>query len=78
MAAIAAGVVILWLAEFAGFVVGGLPAGGLGLPGAGDRLGRPAFVGIGALASQLAPRRRIALEIGSGAVGRVAAAPRNR
>ncbi len=69
MAAIAAGIVILWLAEFAGFVVGGLPAGGSAYLALATVSVAPVFVGIGAVASQLAPTRRIALELGGAVVG---------
>jgi len=69
LGAIAAGTAILWLAESVGFVAGGLPAGEsayLALAGASVV---PVFVGVGALSSQLAPTRRIALEFGGGVVG---------
>jgi len=69
MSAIGFGVVILWLAEFLGSVLGGLPAG----PSAYLALATASVVlvcaGIGALASQLAPTRRLALELGGAAVG---------
>ena len=69
IAAIAAGVLILWLAEFAGFAAGGLPAGGSAYLALATASVVPVFVGVGALASQLAPTRRIALELGSATVG---------
>ena len=69
MAAIAAGVAILWLAEFAGFVVGGLPAGGSAYLALATASVMPVFAGVGAMASQLAPTRRIALELGGAVVG---------
>ena len=68
MAAIAAGVAILWLAEFAGFVVGGLPAGGSAYLALATASVVPVFAGVGAMASQLAPTRRIALELGGAVV----------
>jgi len=69
MAAIAAGIAILWLAEFAGFVAGDLPTGGSAYLALSTASVAAVFVGIGALASQLAPTRRIALELGSLLVG---------
>jgi ABC-2 type transport system permease protein len=69
LVAIAAGIVILGLAEFVGSVIAGLPAGGsayLALATASVAL---VFVGVGAVASQLAPSRRIALELGGALVG---------
>jgi ABC-2 type transport system permease protein len=68
MAAIAAGVAILWLAEFAGFVVGGLPAGGSAYLALATASVVPVFAGVGAVASQLAPTRRT-LELGGAVVG---------
>ncbi len=69
MAAIAAGSLILWLAEFAGFVAGGLPAGGSAYLALATVSVIPVCVGVGAVASQLAPTRRIALELGGAVVG---------
>jgi ABC-2 type transport system permease protein len=69
MAAITAGVLILWLAQFAGFIAGGLPAGGSAYLALATATVVPVFVGVGALTSQLAPTRRIALELGSAVVG---------
>ena len=69
MAAIAAGVVILWFAEFVGFVLGGLPVGGSTFLALATVSVVPVFVGVGALASQVAPTRRLALELGGAAVG---------
>jgi ABC-2 type transport system permease protein len=69
MAAIAADTLILWLAQFAGFVAGGLPAGGSAYLALATTSVVPVFVGVGAVASQLAPTRRIALELGSATVG---------
>jgi ABC-2 type transport system permease protein len=69
LAAIAAGVTILWLAEFAGFVAGGLPVGGSAYLALATVSIVPVFVGVGAIASQLAPTRRIALQLGSAAFG---------
>jgi ABC-2 type transport system permease protein len=69
LAAIAAGVFILWLGEFAGFVAGGLPAGGSAYLALATASIVPVCVGVGAVASQLAPTRRIALELGGAVVG---------
>ncbi len=69
MAAIAAGTAILWLAEFAGFVAGGLPVGGSAYLALATVSVVPVCAGVGALASQLAPTRRTALELGGAVVG---------
>jgi ABC-2 type transport system permease protein len=68
MAAIAAGCAILWLAEFVGLLAGGLSAGGSAYLALATISIIPPCVGVGALASQLAPTRRIALELGGAAV----------
>ncbi|HXR11522.1 MAG TPA: hypothetical protein VN770_04440 [Gaiellaceae bacterium] len=68
MAAVAAGVVVLWLGEFAGFVLGGLPAGGSAYLALATASVIPVCVGVGAVASQLAPTRRVALELGGAVV----------
>ena len=65
LAAIAAGTGILWVAALAGFVAGGLPLAGSAYLALAIASVVPVFVGVGALASQLAPTRRIALELGS-------------
>lgn len=69
IAAIAAGVLILWLAESVGFIAGGLPVGGSAYLALATVSVVPVFVGVGALASQLAPTRRVALELGGAVVG---------
>jgi polyether ionophore transport system permease protein len=69
MAAIGAATLILWAAEFAGFAVGGLPVGGSAYLALATVSVIPVFAGIGALASQIAPSRRLAAEISGGAVG---------
>jgi ABC-2 type transport system permease protein len=69
ISAIAAGIAILWLAELAGFVAGGLPIGGSAYLALATVSVVPVCVGVGALASQLAPTRRIALELGGAVVG---------
>jgi ABC-2 type transport system permease protein len=64
MAAIAAGTLILWVSELIGFLAGGLPAGGSAYLALATASVVPVFVGVGAVASRLAPTRRIALELG--------------
>jgi ABC-2 type transport system permease protein len=62
--ATAAGVLLLWLGEFTGFLIGGLPVGGAAYLALATISVAPVFVGVGALSSQLAPTRRLALELG--------------
>jgi ABC-2 type transport system permease protein len=69
LAAIAAGIVILWVGLFAGFLAGGLPAGGSAYLALATVSVAPVFVGVGAIASQVAPTRRIALELSGAVVG---------
>ena len=69
IAAIATSVFILGLAEFAGLVLSGLPAGGSAELALATASIVPVFVGVGALISQLASTRRMALELGGAAVG---------
>ena len=69
MVAIAAGVAILWLAELAGFLLGGLSLGGSAYLALATVSVVPVYVGIGALACQLAPTRRVALELGGAVAG---------
>ncbi len=66
--AIATGVVILWTAEFAGYVAGGLPARGSAYLALATTSIVPVCVGVGAVVSQLAPSRRAALQLGSAVV----------
>ena len=61
LGAIAAGAVILWAAEAAGFILGGLPAGESAYLALATASVVAVFTGVGALASQLAPTRRVAL-----------------
>ncbi|HEV3293407.1 MAG TPA: hypothetical protein VG123_30885 [Streptosporangiaceae bacterium] len=68
MAAIGAATVILWAAEFAGFAFGGLPVAGSAYLALATVSVVPVIAGAGAVASQLAPDRRLALEMGGGAV----------
>ena len=69
IAGVAAGALTLWLAETAGLLGGGLPAAGSMYLALSDVTVMAVFVGIGALASQLAPTRRVAIELGVAAVG---------
>jgi ABC-2 type transport system permease protein len=68
LAAVAAGAVALWLALFIGLAGARLPAGESAFLALATIAVAPVFVGIGALASQLAPTRRLALELSSGAL----------
>ena len=68
LVAIGVGTLVLWFGEFAGFVLGGLPAGGSAYLALATASVIPVCAGIGALASQLAPTRRMALELGGAAV----------
>jgi len=63
LAAIAAGAVLLWLAEFVGLVAARLPVGGSAELALAVVSVVPVFAGTGALASQLAPTRRVATEL---------------
>jgi ABC-2 type transport system permease protein len=67
--AIGAGILTLWVAEVAGFVVGGLPVGGSAYLALATASAAVVCAGVGAVASQLAPNRRLALEIGGALVG---------
>jgi ABC-2 type transport system permease protein len=68
MAAVGAATVILWAAEFAGFAAGRLPVAGSAYLALATVSVIAVIAGVGAVASQLAPGRRIALELGGGAV----------
>lgn len=68
LAAIGASTALLFVAELAGLLLAGLPAGGSALLALATASVVPVFVGTGALASQLAPTRRMALELGSAGV----------
>ncbi len=68
MAAIAAGALILWLAQSAGFIAGGLSVGGSAYLALATVSVVPVYVGVGAITSQLAPTRRVALELGSAVI----------
>jgi ABC-2 type transport system permease protein len=66
LAAIAAGALILWAALLAGLVAGGLDLGPSAYLALAVLAPVPFFVGVGALASQLAPSRRVAMEMAVG------------
>lgn len=68
MAAIGAGTMVLFAAELAGLLLAGLPVGGSALLAIATASVALVFVGVGAVASQLAPTRRSALQLGAGAV----------
>jgi ABC-2 type transport system permease protein len=68
LAAIAAGAGILWLASLVGLLAARLPAGGSAYLALAIISCAVVFAGVGALASQLAPTRRIALELGTAAL----------
>ena len=61
LVAIAAGGCVLWLAMFVALAVSRLPVGGSAYLALTVTSPVPVFVGIGALASQVAPNRRLAL-----------------
>jgi len=67
--AVAAGIVLLWVAAFAGSVAGGVAVGGSAYLALAVVSPAPVFVGVGAIASQLAPTRRVALELGGAVAG---------
>ncbi len=66
LTAIGAGAVGLWLAVFVGLVGAQLPVGGSAYLALAIMAAVPVFAGVGALASQLAPTHRLALELSSG------------
>jgi ABC-2 type transport system permease protein len=68
LAAIGAGGVALWLALFVGLLGARLGVGGSAYLALATVSVVPVFVGVGALASQLAPTRRLALELSSAAL----------
>ena len=61
LVAIAVGGCVLWLATFIALAASGLPVGGSAYLALTVTSPVPVFVGIGALASQVAPNRRLAL-----------------
>ena len=68
LVAIAAGAALIWLAVFLGLVAGRLPAAGSAYLALATTSPIVVFAGVGALASQLMPDRRRALEVASGAL----------
>lgn len=68
MAAVSVQAAALFAAEFCGFVAAGLPVGGSAYCALATAAVVPTFAAIGAVASEVAPTRRGALEIGGGAV----------
>jgi len=68
LGAIAAGAAILWLAAFAGLAAARLPLGGSAYMALSVVSVAAVFTGVGALASQLAPNRRFAIELASAAL----------
>jgi len=68
LVAIAVGMAVLWLAAFVGLAAAKLPAGGSAYLALAIVAVVPVFVGVGAVASQIAPNRRLALGIGTGAL----------
>lgn len=68
LAAIGGGWLVLWLGLWLGCVAGGLAAGGSAFMALATLTPALVCAGIGALASQLAPTRRVALELGMGAL----------
>jgi ABC-2 type transport system permease protein len=68
VAALAVGTVALWLGAFLGLAAARLSPGGSAYLALAVVSPVPAFAGIGALAGQVAPARRIALELGGAAL----------
>jgi ABC-2 type transport system permease protein len=66
LAALAAGGAVLWLALFAGLAAGKLDAGGSAYLALALVTPVPVFAGVGALASQISPTRRMATGLSSG------------
>jgi ABC-2 type transport system permease protein len=67
LAAIAVGTAILWTATFVGLAAAGLPARGSAFLALATVSVVPVFVGVGALASQVASSRRLATGFAAGA-----------
>jgi ABC-2 type transport system permease protein len=65
LAAIAAGAVLLWIALLGGLLAASLPAAQSAYLALATMAPAAVFVGIGAVASQLAPTRRLAIELSS-------------
>jgi ABC-2 type transport system permease protein len=69
LAAVAVGAALLWVACFAALVLARLPAGPSAYLALAVCSVIPVFVGVGALASQLAPTRRLATELSAAVLG---------
>ena len=69
LAAIALASALLWAAQLAGFLAAGLAPGPSAYLALTVTAVVPVFAGVGALASQLAPTRRSALELGTAVAG---------
>lgn len=69
LAALAGGLVLLWLALFAGLALGRLAPGGSAYLALASVTPAAVFMGVGALASQLAPTRRLATELSAAVLG---------
>jgi ABC-2 type transport system permease protein len=68
LAAIAAGATVLWLALFLSFLAGELPVGDSAYLALAVVSVVPVFVGVGAMSSQLAPTKRTATGLATGAL----------
>lgn len=68
MTAVAIQVAVLWAGETIGFILGGLPTGESAYLALATATVAAVFAGFGAVTSQLAPTRRGAIELGTGAV----------
>jgi ABC-2 type transport system permease protein len=66
LAAVGLGAAVLWLGSVLGLVAARLPAGGSAYLALAAVSSVPVFADVGALAGQLAPTRRIAIELGGG------------
>lgn len=72
LAAVAAtglALVVIWAGTFLGLTAAGLPAGGSAFLALATVSAAPVLAGVGAVASQLAPTRRVALELSSAVLG---------
>ena len=69
VAAIGVGIAVLWLATLVGLVAGGLPAPGAAYLALATVVPACVYAGVGALASQLMPTRRGALELAGAVLG---------
>ena len=69
LAAIAGGAIILWLALLVGLVAARLPVAGSAFLALAVVSPIPVFAGVGALSSQIAPTKRLALALASAVLG---------